>query len=69
MDTFGFMARATPTKRPQRRKQVRKEDSIHIRVTTEQKQTLAEAADRAGLGVSSWLLAVGLRAAQERQGI
>jgi uncharacterized protein (DUF1778 family) len=52
-----------------RRKQVRKEDSIRIRVTTEQKQTLAEAAERAGLGVSSWLLAVGLRAAQERQGI
>ena len=65
------MARATPTttKRPKRRKQVRKEDSIRIRVTTEQKQTLAEAAERAGLGVSSWLLAIGLRAAEERQGI
>jgi len=47
----------------------RKEDSIHIRLTSEQKLTLTEAAERAGLGVSSWLLAVGLRAAQERQGI
>jgi uncharacterized protein (DUF1778 family) len=62
------MARTTPTKL-KRRKQVRKEESIHIRVTTEQKQALTEAAERAGLGVSSWLLAVGLRAAQERQGI
>jgi uncharacterized protein (DUF1778 family) len=69
--TLARMARAAPTttKRPKRRKQVRKEDSIRIRVTTDQKQTLTEAADRAGLGVSSWLLAIGLRAAQERQGI
>ena len=60
------MARTT---RPKRRKQVRKEDSIRIRVTTEQKQTLTDAAVRAGLGVSSWILAVGLRAAQEDRGI
>lgn len=60
---------ARTTTRPKRRKQVRKEDSIHIRVTAEQKQTLADAAERAGLGVSSWLLAIGLRAAEERQGI
>jgi uncharacterized protein (DUF1778 family) len=55
--------------RVKRRKEVRKEDSIRIRVTAEQKQTLTDAAERSGLGLSSWLLAVGLRAAQERQSI
>ena len=65
------MARAAPTttKRIKRRKLVRKEDSIQIRLTADQKQKLTEAAERAGLGVSSWLLAIGLRAAEERQGI
>jgi uncharacterized protein (DUF1778 family) len=56
-------------KRPQRRKQVRKEDTIRLRVTTEQKQALVEAATLAGASLSTWLLSVGLRAAQERQGI
>jgi uncharacterized protein (DUF1778 family) len=46
--------------RIKRRKEVRKEDSIRIRVTAEQKQKLTEAAERAGLGLSSWLLMVGL---------
>jgi uncharacterized protein (DUF1778 family) len=55
--------------RIKRRKEVRKEDSLRIRVTAEQKQTLTDAAERSGLGVSSWLLAVGLRAAQEQRGI
>lgn len=62
------MARATST-RPKRRKQVRKEDTIRLRVTTEQKQMLTNAAERAGASLSTWLLSVGLRAAQERQGI
>lgn len=62
------MARA-PTTRPKRRKQVRKEESIRIRATAAQKQALADAAARAGLGLSSWLLAIGLRAAQEGRGI
>lgn len=52
--------------RIKRRKEVRKEDSIRIRVTAEQKQTLTEAAERSGLGVSSWLLSVGLRAANTK---
>lgn len=50
-------------RRVKRRKEVRKEDSIRIRVTEEQKQTLTDAATRAGLGVSSWLLMLGLREA------
>jgi uncharacterized protein (DUF1778 family) len=42
---------------------VRKDQDIRIRVTAEQKQTLNDAATRAGLGVSSWLLMLGLREA------
>jgi uncharacterized protein (DUF1778 family) len=54
--------------RIKRRKEVRKEDSIRIRVTEEQKQTLTEAAERSGLGVSSWMLSVGLREANKDKG-
>jgi uncharacterized protein (DUF1778 family) len=43
----------------------RKEDLIQIRVTTEQRQVLKTAADRAGLDLSSWMRMVGLRAASE----
>lgn len=61
------MARTTSA-RPKRRK-VRKEETIRLRVTTDQKQTLTDAATRAGASLSTWLLSVGLRAAQERQSI
>jgi uncharacterized protein (DUF1778 family) len=54
---------AQKTRRVKHRKAVRKEEIIRLRVTTEQKQTLTEAAERAGLGVSSWLLMLGLREA------
>lgn len=54
-------------RRVKRRKEVRKEDSIRIRVTLEQKQTLADAATRAGLGVSSWMLTVSLREARKTE--
>lgn len=50
---------------PKRRKKVRKDLSIQIRVTAEQKKILGEAATRAGLGLSSWLLTTGLKAATE----
>ena len=46
-------------------KRERKEDRIIIRVTEEQKATLAAAAVKTGLGVSPWLLSVGLREAQK----
>jgi uncharacterized protein (DUF1778 family) len=62
VDTLGRMARQKAP-RIKRRKEVRKEDSIRIRVTADQKLTLTNAAERAGLGVSSWLLTVGLREA------
>jgi uncharacterized protein (DUF1778 family) len=49
-----------------RRKKVRKDLSIQIRVTADQKKILVDAATRAGLGLSSWLLTTGLQAAQAR---
>jgi len=47
-----------------RRKAVRKDKGILIRVTEAQKAALAEAAEKAGLGVSSWMLSVALREIQ-----
>ena len=51
-----------------RRKTVRKDKSILIRVTEAQKEVLAEAAEKAGLGLSSWMLTVALRAIQRAEG-
>ncbi|MGH9429814.1 MAG: plasmid mobilization protein [Terriglobia bacterium] len=50
-------------KRRRKSKAQRKEDSIRIRVTSQQKRALEAAAQRAGLDVSSWLRALGLREA------
>ena len=47
------------------RKEVRKDSNIHVRVTEAQKAKLSEAAAKAGLGVSSWLLMLGLREADK----
>ena len=54
-------------RRIKRRKALRelKQDLIQIRVTAEQRQRLKEAADRAGLDLSSWMRMVGLKAASE----
>lgn len=49
---------ATKTKTGERR-----EATIMLRVTTEEKKTLADAAARVGLDLSSWLRSVGLKAA------
>ena len=62
MATLDRMA-SQKARRVKRRKEVRKEDSIRIRVTADQKQMLVDAATRAGLGVSSWMLTVSLREA------
>jgi uncharacterized protein (DUF1778 family) len=61
------MATAKKTK-PKRRKPIRKEENIHIRLTEEQKEALTEAATRAGLGLSTWLLTLGLREVQKAEG-
>ncbi|MFI5337871.1 MAG: plasmid mobilization protein [Opitutales bacterium] len=60
------MAAAKKTK-PKRRKSVLKEESIHIRLTEEQKEGLTEAATKAGLGLSTWLLTLGLREMQKAE--
>ena len=44
-----------------------KEEFIQLRCTTQQKTQLKEVAAREGLGLGTWLLHVGLLAAQERQ--
>ncbi len=59
---------AEAKKKRRKPKALRKEDSIRVRVTESQKKTLTEAATKAGLGVSSWLLALGLREAQKLSG-
>ena len=51
----------------QRRKAGRKDKGILIRVTAEQKKLLAETAKDTGLGLSSWMLSVTLRAAHAAQ--
>jgi uncharacterized protein (DUF1778 family) len=46
----------------------RKEATIQIRLTVEQKRALTVAAERAGLDVSSWLRTLGLREAGQKPG-
>jgi uncharacterized protein (DUF1778 family) len=48
-----------------RRKSELKDHTIMIRVTEGQKETLATAAKRVGLGLSSWMLSVALAAASD----
>jgi uncharacterized protein (DUF1778 family) len=50
-----------------RRKAVRKDKGILIRVTEPQKKALTEAAEKTGLGLSSWLLSVALREIQRTE--
>lgn len=48
---------------PKRKKKVRKESSIQIRATDEQKASLNEAATALGLTLSGWMLSTCLQAA------
>jgi uncharacterized protein (DUF1778 family) len=45
----------------------RKEELIRIRVTSEQKTTLVDAATKKGLDVSAWLRSLGLQEAADKQ--
>lgn len=45
---------------------MRKDDSIRIRVTGQQKKLLGKAAQETGLDLSSWLRSVALEAAKRR---
>ena len=48
----------------ERRKDVTKDISIHLRVTEEQKRTLSEAAETLGIGLSAFLLSTALKEAK-----
>ena len=52
-------------KKLKRQDTARKNKGILIRVTEAQKRVLAVTAKNAGLGLSSWMLSVALRAAQK----
>lgn len=54
--------------RIKRRKATRKEEMVQIRMTADQKETLAAAAERRGLPMSTWLLTLGLQQANEDAG-
>lgn len=57
-----------PSSPPRRRKPkaARKEFTLRLRVTAEQRRVLLAAAERDGLDLSGWLRSLGLRAAQRR---
>jgi uncharacterized protein (DUF1778 family) len=59
--TSGYVKRRKP-------KAQRKEATIQIRLTVEQKRSLVDAAEKAGLDVSSWLRTLGLQAAGQKPG-
>jgi len=44
-----------------------KEEVVNVRMTTDQKKTLVEMAEREGLGLSTWLLRTGLVTAQAQK--
>lgn len=54
--------------KPKRRKSVRKESNIHIRVTETQKDAITAAAEKAGLGASSWMLMLAMREIEKAEG-
>ena len=51
-------------KRGAPRKRTRKEESLRIRVTSDQKELIQAAAARAGLTVSSWMIALAIERAR-----
>jgi len=50
-----------------RNTRVNKEETISVRCTTQQKEMLEKIAAREGLGLSTWLLRLGLVEAQEKK--
>lgn len=63
--TLGIMATKAAKPPIKRRKAVRKDQSVLVRLTAEQKETLTAAAAKVGLGLSTWLLSTALKAAQQ----
>jgi hypothetical protein len=65
------MADTKPKTDPEKRRKpeaLRKGDFVRIRLTLAQKETLTAAAQRDGLGLSTWLLMLGMREAQKTAG-
>jgi uncharacterized protein (DUF1778 family) len=56
--------RAKPKTKPKHRKEVRKDESMRIRVSMSDKGVLEEAAARVGLGVSAFVLSAALEKAR-----
>jgi uncharacterized protein (DUF1778 family) len=54
------------TKRNKKNVRAPKEEVINVRMTTQQKATLDAAAAGEGLGLSTWLLRLGLVAVEQR---
>lgn len=54
------------TKRNKKNVRAPKEEVINVRMTTQQKETLDAAAASEGLGLSTWLLRLGLVAVEQR---
>jgi uncharacterized protein (DUF1778 family) len=59
---------SSKARKPKRRKTVRKEQNIHIRVTDAQKEAINAAAERSGLGASSWMLMLAMREIDKADG-
>jgi uncharacterized protein (DUF1778 family) len=57
------MNKTTQKAHPAQASKPLKDDLVRMRVSAEQKQALAEAAERAGLELSAWLRQLALRAA------
>jgi hypothetical protein len=64
LDLYGQYSYKGTVKRRKPKAQ-RKEATIQIRLTAEQKRVLTDAAERAGLDVSSWLRNLGLTSASK----
>lgn len=58
--------KAPPKPPTQHRKAARKDEMVPVRMTSEQKQILMETARDAGLGLSTWLLTLGLKETKKR---
>lgn len=61
----GMASKTKVAATPERRKDVRKEEHVNIRLTADQKAELLRAANHVGIGLSPWMLIVALREARK----
>jgi len=62
------MAEAKKPRAKRRRKAVRKDENVHVRVSAEQKKAMSAAAQRSGLSLSNWILFAALRTLNQNEG-